>query len=80
MGVASLILGIVTIILSLFFNYPVVVPVIGVLGIILGAVGAKKTGSGVAKGGLVCSIIGTVLSLIFWIACVACAGGLAALG
>lgn len=51
-----------------------------VLGIILGALGRKNVEKkGIATAGLVCSIIGLVLCLIFYIACVACIGGLAAL-
>ena len=51
-----------------------------VLGIILGALGRKNVEKkGIATAGLVCSIIGLVLCLIFYIDCVACIGGLAAL-
>jgi hypothetical protein len=47
----------------------------------LAALACKKEKKGINTAGLVLSIIGTVISLILWIACVACAasaGGLAA--
>lgn len=80
MGVAALILGIVAIVLGVFgLGFPVGT-VVGVLGIILGAVGKKKDPeNGLATGGLVCAIIGTALSLLFFFACAACVGGLASL-
>lgn len=43
--------------------------VLGIISIIIGAV----------SGGLVCSIIGLVLSLILYIACIGCTAGLASL-
>lgn len=75
MGVASLVLGIVSIVCS-FFGYGAIVGVIlGIAGVILGAIGRKNVyKQGVATAGLVCSIIGLVLSSILFIACVACVG------
>lgn len=84
MGVASLILGIVSIVIAVFFGaFGWIGIIVGVLGIILGALGKKKaaqegTSTGVATGGLVCSIIGCALCLVFWIACAACVGSLGA--
>ena len=80
MGVAALVLGIVALVLGIFgMGFPVGT-VIGILGIVLGAVGRKQNpANGLATGGMVCSIIGTVLSLLFYIACAACIGGLASL-
>lgn len=84
MGVASLILGIISLVIAVFFSsLGWLGALLGLLGIILGAVGRKKakeagSSSGVATGGLVCSIIGLVLCSIFYLACVACvaaAGG-----
>lgn len=78
MGVASLVLGISSIVLGLFLSSTFVPTVLGIVGIILGAIAKKKNpADGMAKGGLVCSIIGVVLSLLFWIACFACAAGIA---
>ena len=51
-----------------------------IIGIILGALGKKDpAASGVATAGLVLSIIGLILCLLLYIACIACIGGLAAL-
>ena len=76
MGIASLVLGIVSLVIAVF------IPSIGWAGIIVGIVGivlailAKKKGeAGVATAGLVCSIIGAALSLIMYIACIACVAG-----
>lgn len=73
MGVASLILGIISIATSWLGGIPWII--IGAVGIVLGAIGKKK-GAKNAKGGLVCSIIGTSLSVVFYIACLACAASL----
>jgi hypothetical protein len=86
MAVGSLVLGIISIIIGLFsagvFGW--LGGIIGIVGIILGAVAKKSatesnTPNSLATGGLVCSIIGTVLSLALYLACVACLGGLASL-
>ena len=78
MGVASLVLGIISLVWSLFAG-TWMSALVGIIGIILGAVARKQAPSGVATAGLVLSIIGTILSLLFFIACVACAGALSAL-
>jgi len=73
-GVAALILGIISTVIGAFFSYIGWVGIIvGVLGIVLAAVAKKNGQSGVATAGLVLSIIGTALSLILYLACVACA-------
>lgn len=82
MGVASLILGIISILIGVFLSGLVgwLGAIVGILGIILGALGRKNAENrGVATGGLVCSIIGTILSLLLFLACAACAGGIASL-
>lgn len=78
MGVASLVLGIISLVWSLFAG-TWISALIGIIGIILGAVARKQAPSGVATAGLVLSIIGTILSLVFWIACLACAGAASSL-
>lgn len=82
MGVASLVLGIISIVLSLFgVGIQWVGAICGIVGIVCGVQARKvpeKQGLGTA--GLVCSIIGTVLCLVTYLACVACVGGLAAAG
>ena len=70
MGIASLVLGIVAIVCGLFasgFQW-------------MGALGRKKTeNKGIATAGLVCSIVGFSVSIIFYLACVACVTGLGSL-
>lgn len=80
MGVASLILGIIALILSIFgTGFQWVGAIVGLIGIILGALGRKDPEKkGIATAGLVCSIIGFVFSIILFIACAACVSGLGA--
>lgn len=80
MAVASLVLGIISLVFACIPGTGWLGGIIGVVGIILGALGRKDPAKkGMATGGLVCSIIGAVLGLILYIACVACVacGGLA---
>ncbi|MBD5482758.1 MAG: hypothetical protein HDR15_09635 [Lachnospiraceae bacterium] len=82
MGVASLVLGIIAILIGAFSAGLLgwLGAIIGVIGIILGALAKKaQQTNGLATAGLVCSIIGTVLSLLFYIACSACVGGVTSL-
>ena len=73
MGIASLILGLISLIVALFFSaWGWVAIIVGIVGIILGALAKKKGEGGVATAGLVLSIIGAALGLIFYLACVAC--------
>lgn len=77
MGVASLVLGIISVVIAAFFSYIGWLAVIlGVGGIVLGAVGRKNGKGGVATAGMVLSIIGVALGMIFWIACAICAAAL----
>lgn len=79
MGIASLVLGIVSLVCGCFLpGLQWIGSIAGLIGIILGALGRKNSEKkGIATAGLVCSIIGfvlsTVLSTIFYVACVACA-------
>ncbi len=75
MGIAALVLGIVSVAWSCFGGTWLSAAV-GIVGIILGALG-KKNGAKCATAGLVLSIIGTALGLVFYIACIACAGAIA---
>ena len=82
MGVAALVLGIVSLLIGIFTGGALgwVGAILAIIGIILGALGRKNAEKkGIATAGLVCSIIGLVLCLIFYIACVACIDGTAAL-
>ncbi|MCC2256117.1 hypothetical protein LKD70_17155 [Ruminococcus sp. CLA-AA-H200] len=52
--------------------------ILGIIGIVLGIQGKKiPEQAGYAKAGLICSVVGTVLSLLFYMACIACVGCLA---
>lgn len=81
MAVASLVLGIISVVVAVFFaglNWLAVI--LGVLGIIFGAMARKQPEKkGLATAGLVLSIIGGVLGIVMYLACVACVGGIAAL-
>ncbi len=82
MGVASLVLGIIAIVCGIFLaGFQWVGAIVGVIGIILGALGRKvPEKKGISTAGLVCSIIGFVLCIIFFIACVACVGAVSTAG
>ena len=75
MGVAALVLGIASLVCGCFLpGLQWIGSITGLIGIILGALGRKNSEKkGIATAGLVCSIIGFVLSTIFYVACVACA-------
>ena len=78
MGVASLVLGIISLVCGVFLaGVQWVGAIVGLIGIVLGAQGRKNPDSkGMATAGLVCSIIGFILCIILYIACVACATSL----
>lgn len=80
MAVASLVLGIIALVISIFSggSLRVVGIICGVLGLIFGIVGRKdEAKKGLATAGVVCSLIGLLLGLILMIACVGCAAALA---
>lgn len=64
MPVASLVLGIISIITNLFWY--ITLPT-GVLAIIFGAKSAKKTGSKIGKAGLITGIVGLSLFVFVYI-------------
>lgn len=77
MAIASLVLGIISIVFSFFGGINLFGGILGIVGIILGVYGKKdESKKGMATAGLVCSIIGTILCFIFYVACVACVGSL----
>ena len=81
MAIASLVLGILSLVIGIFSagSLGSLGGILGIVGIILGALGRKDLEKkGMATAGLVCSIIGTILCLILYIACVACIRGLVA--
>lgn len=78
---ASLVVGIVAVVLW-FFGYSAIISVIlGIVGIIL-AGNAKKAGfeGGIRTAGFVLSIIGLVGGAIAFVACIALVGALGAIG
>lgn len=79
MAVASLVLGICALVFS-FFGLGWLSMILGIVGVILGALGKKNPEKkGMATAGLVMSIIAVGLGLITWIACAACIGAVASL-
>ena len=79
MGVASLVLGIIAVLITIFAQaYGYIGIILGVIGIVLAAIGMKKNPAkkGLAVAGLVLSIIATALCSIVWISCVICAAAI----
>lgn len=77
---ASMVLGIISVVLW-FFGYSAIISVIlGIIGLIL-AGNAKKAGfeGSVRTAGFVLSLIGLIGGAIFFVACIACVGALGAL-
>lgn len=79
MGIASLVLGIVSLVCGLFLaGFQWVGAIVAIIGIVLGALARKKPETkGIATAGMVCSIIGFVLCVVLYIACAACVSGVA---
>lgn len=81
MGVASLVLGIISLLISIgvgAFGMGWIGSICGIVAIILGAIARKKPEQkGTATGGLVCGIISLSWGIIATIACVACFGAAA---
>ena len=83
-GIASLVLGILSLVVVWFGYGTLIALVLSIIGIVLG-VGARKElapdqGRGLATAGMICSIIGLVLSTLWLIACVLCSGAFASIG
>ena len=78
---ASMVLGIISVVLW-FFGYSALVSVVlGIVGLIL-AGNAKKAGfvGGMQTAGFVLALIGLIGGAIFFVACVACVGAIGAAG
>ncbi|GEM_PF-2732983 len=67
MGIASLVLGIISILAVFIRLSPLVGLVLGIVGVVLGAMARKESQTGIATGGFVCSIIGIVINAIFFV-------------
>lgn len=76
MGVAALVLGIISLATCWIPVWNWICLFMGIAGIVLGALGKKSAKPGPATAGLVISILAVVFSVVFVIAC----GGLACLG
>lgn len=80
MAVASLVLGICSLVFP-FIGLGWLSALLGIVGIVLGALGKKNTEKqGLATAGIVMSIIAVALGIVSWIACAACIGGIASIG
>ena len=82
MGVASLVLGIIALLIGIFSSGLLgwLGAIVAIIGIVHGALGRNNhEAKGLATAGLVCSIIGLILCLILYIACAACVGALGSL-
>lgn len=70
MGVASLVLGIISLVLCFIPGTSLIGLILSLIGVILGAMGRKvPEKAGIATGGMVCSIIALVLCGIWFFAC-----------
>ncbi len=73
-AVASLVLGILSIICSFFGYSSIAGLILGIIGVSLGAKARKQSQTGIATAGFVCSIIGLILSALGLVCAIACAG------
>lgn len=82
MAVASLVLGIVSLVLNIIFGTVYGVGILtSLVGVVLGAMARKDLETkGMATAGMVCSIIALVLGILVFIACIACASAIASSG
>lgn len=77
LAIASMVLGIICLVFIFFGVFAWIGSILGIIGLILGAVAKSKGYVGsAASAGLVMCIIGTAVTLITWIACAACIGSL----
>lgn len=67
LSVASLTLGIISIVL---FSFWYVAMPTGILALIFGVKGAKRTGSKLAKAGIITAIVGLSLFVLFYMAAI----------
>jgi flagellar motor component MotA len=75
MAIASLVFGILSILFIFTGPFSFVGIILGGVGIVLGALARKQEPSDVATGGLVTSIVGCAMAMVFNLACVACIFG-----
>ncbi len=76
MGIASLVLGIFSILFAFTGPAGFIGIILGVVGIVLAVLARKNNpADSVATGGLITSIVGCALALLFYMACLACVAG-----
>jgi hypothetical protein len=81
MGIAALVCGITSVVLAFSYFGAIGGFILGIIAIVLGILGKKKTQwESLATAGLALGIIGTILSAVFFMACVACTGALGRIG
>jgi hypothetical protein len=81
MAIAALVCGIVSVVFAFFGAGAIVGIIAGIVAIVLGILARKNLErKGMATAGLILGIIGTVLSGVLLIACVACVGALSKAG
>lgn len=80
-AIASLVLGIIAVVLWWFGYSSAISVILGIIGLVL-ASSAKKAGytGGIRTAGFVLSLIGLIGGAIFFVSCVACVGILGAAG
>ncbi len=78
-AIASLVLGIVALV-CVFFGYTSLLGIIlAIVGVVLGTAAKNEQPSGMATAGIVLSIIALGICAVAFLACIACAGALAAI-
>lgn len=77
MAIASLVCGILAIILCWFYMVNIAALILAIVGVVCGAMGMKQakltgSGNGMAVAGLVISIVGLVFAFIGFLTCTVC--------
>ena len=85
MAIASMVLGIIALVCMVIPGIGFIAPLIAVVGLALGVVSKKQLEEsgqpvGMAKAGMVMSIISLAISIVFIFACAACLGSIGSLG
>ncbi|MGI6577967.1 MAG: DUF4190 domain-containing protein [Eubacteriales bacterium] len=78
-AIASLVLGIISIVFIFTGSASLLGIVAGIVGLIIGISAKKEAPSGMATAGIVLSVIGLALCAVAFLACVACVGALGSL-
>ncbi|MEG0614255.1 MAG: hypothetical protein RR540_00755 [Oscillospiraceae bacterium] len=76
-AIASLVLGIISAV-CIFFGYGAIIGIVaGIIGLILGTQAKKENPTlGIAKAGVILSLIALIMCAVSFVACVACAGAI----